>query len=34
MLDYNLREKLVAQTYDGAAAMASASNGLQAKAKQ
>ncbi|KAL6483674.1 hypothetical protein MHYP_G00085460 [Metynnis hypsauchen] len=33
MQGYNFREKLVAQTYDGAAVMASALNGLQAKVK-
>ncbi len=33
MQGYNFKDKLVAQTYDGAAVMASALNGLQAKVK-
>uniref|UniRef100_A0A8C5AGU6 HAT C-terminal dimerisation domain-containing protein n=1 Tax=Gadus morhua TaxID=8049 RepID=A0A8C5AGU6_GADMO len=33
MQGYNFRDKLVSQTYDGAAVMASALNGLQAKVK-
>lgn len=34
MSPYNFAEKLVAQTYDGAAVMASALNGLQAKVRE
>ncbi|XP_062395997.1 52 kDa repressor of the inhibitor of the protein kinase-like [Sardina pilchardus] len=34
MQDYNFKEKLVAQTYDGAAVLPSALNGLQAKVKE
>ncbi|KAL2083806.1 hypothetical protein ACEWY4_021579 [Coilia grayii] len=34
MSGFNLREKLVAQTYDGAAVMASDLNGLQAKVRE
>jgi len=33
MQGYNFKDKLVAQTYDGAAVMTSALNGLQAKVK-
>lgn len=33
MQGYNFKDKLVTQTYDGAAVMASALNGLQAKVK-
>lgn len=33
MQGYNFKDKLVAQTYDGAAVMASDLNGLQAKVK-
>ncbi len=33
MQGYNFKDKLVVQTYDGAAVMASALNGLQAKVK-